>query len=728
MIEESVLQSNFIGRDGFRWWIGQIPPEESHGDQINQTGDSWGNRLKVRIMGYHPQNEEELKNEDLPWAQILLGATDGSGGGGLHRSVRIVPGDSVFGFFLDGDDAQLPVILGTFGRAKNGSLSGQYQSPFVPFTGYTGQNPPSKYFLNTEIGDQSGTAQTIPAAIPKETADKVNEKNDESLASALGEVLGGAESEYRKVLSSHSIIGKEILLATAAGDGAQGINKIFGEIGNLVGSIQDITKGGPIGALTGAAKQLAKLKIGSSIDYITSLSGGVVKTMMGNFQKDLAGFANSGLKILYDNVFGKVFAAVGKMAPAKLAGTNAQAAFIGPLKSIFGDFGCVINNVIGGLGNTISTMINGLVDNVSNFVTCVAEQFVGGLVNSIIGHATNFLKGPLSLVSKILGLAGFPGVGGVLRKGAEALAKIANLFKCDDKETSTGEEVQKIVVGLGPAKLLDGAIDAIMEVANTTNSLAEDLAAGVQSLLPESSLGLFDFMNPSIGDPSTAANALGNCYAGPPLKCAGIEVNLFGSNGTGATARAILGDKVGDAVEGFGSIIGFDVQDGGSGYTSPPFVEIKDTCKSGYGAIGQAIIDYDDESDTFGQVIDIVVVSGGGDYPVNEGGTAIDSDDDDVIIDNIVIVDPGFGYDPEDTIVIDDGDDDPVTYTVNTDDSGRITSVTIPSTTFANTKVYNKTPRINIRTSTGFGAIVKPRLAIRPDYQGEVKQSIDCIS
>ena len=69
-------------------------------------------------------------------------------------------------------------------------------------------------------------------------------------------------------------------------------------------------------------------------------------------------------------------------------------------------------------------MINGLVDNVSNFVTCVAEQFVGGLVNSIIGHATNFLKGPLSLVSKILGLAGFPGVGGVLRKGFEALAKL----------------------------------------------------------------------------------------------------------------------------------------------------------------------------------------------------------------------------------------------------------------------------------------------------------------
>ena len=76
---------------------------------------------------------------------------------------------------------------------------------------------------------------------------------------------------------------------------------------------------------------------------------------------------------------------------------------------------------------------------------------------------------------------------------------------------------------------------------------------------------------------------------------------------------------------------------------------------------------------------------------MNEGGTAITVNSDDVIIDNIVIVDPGFGYDPEDTIVIDDGDDDPVIY-CEYYDSGRITSVTIPSTTFANTKVYNKTP------------------------------------
>ena len=35
MIEESLLKSNFLGRDGFRWWVGQITTENSQGGQIN---------------------------------------------------------------------------------------------------------------------------------------------------------------------------------------------------------------------------------------------------------------------------------------------------------------------------------------------------------------------------------------------------------------------------------------------------------------------------------------------------------------------------------------------------------------------------------------------------------------------------------------------------------------------------------------------------------------------
>ena len=79
MIENNLIQSNFLGRDGFKWWVGQVAPEEVQGKQIN--GGGWGNRIKVRILGYHPDDDIELKNDELPWAQVLMSPESGSGKG-----------------------------------------------------------------------------------------------------------------------------------------------------------------------------------------------------------------------------------------------------------------------------------------------------------------------------------------------------------------------------------------------------------------------------------------------------------------------------------------------------------------------------------------------------------------------------------------------------------------------------------------------------------------------
>ena len=58
MIENNLIQSNFLGRDGFKWWVGQVAPEEVQASQID--GGGWGNRFKVRILGYHPDDELSL--------------------------------------------------------------------------------------------------------------------------------------------------------------------------------------------------------------------------------------------------------------------------------------------------------------------------------------------------------------------------------------------------------------------------------------------------------------------------------------------------------------------------------------------------------------------------------------------------------------------------------------------------------------------------------------------
>ena len=146
MIDEALLKTNFVGKDGFRWWVGQVAPSASQGEQLaptkNKDVKNWGNRLKVRIMGYHPFAKTDLADEDLPWANVMLPSTSGTGGANFAASVALRPGDVVIGFFLDGETAQQPVILGSFARTNDVVQDLPSESiGFAPFTGYTDKIP-----------------------------------------------------------------------------------------------------------------------------------------------------------------------------------------------------------------------------------------------------------------------------------------------------------------------------------------------------------------------------------------------------------------------------------------------------------------------------------------------------------------------------------------------------------------------------------------------------------
>jgi hypothetical protein len=89
---------NFIGQDGFVWWIGIV---EDIDDPLTLG------RCKVRCFGYHPAKSTNLvPTEDLPWALSIHPLNTPN----LYGTPRI--GDWVFGFFLDSLSAQEPAILG----------------------------------------------------------------------------------------------------------------------------------------------------------------------------------------------------------------------------------------------------------------------------------------------------------------------------------------------------------------------------------------------------------------------------------------------------------------------------------------------------------------------------------------------------------------------------------------------------------------------------------------
>jgi len=685
MIEESIIQSNFIGRDGFRWWIGQVAPEKAQEDQLNQTAAAWGNRVKVRIMGYHPQNTVELKDEDLPWAQVLLSPQAGSGKANRAKSLRLSPGDSVLGFFLDGDDAQLPVIIGIFGNTAY-SPSDEYKGPFTPFTGYTSKiKNDNTYILKNEVGDQSGKkAQKSPRAVSPELAKKIEE------------ATGIAE---RAVSTA---IGQTVVFGSSSGSAT--ISKVKAEVESLVSKIPFATASQKMGMLS------------EKVDKISGLASGLVGNMVNSTYKGLAPKLNGGLDKLYKSVYGKVLAATKSRSIAARAGAAAQTAMVPGIGAIQNFLGCAVNNIVGSLGDSIKGLLKGMMDNVKNFVSCIGDQFVGGLMNQIIGGITKALGPLMGGVSKILG--GFS-LGGFLRSKAEGLLAIAKVGQCDKPQKNLEAKTNEWVIGKGPKNILGISVDKILSAANTADSLTQSLVGGVQDLsIAGGSLGVFDFLNPSVSVPGFKS-PLGECYAGPPLSCAGVKVNIFGSNGKGAIGKAILGSIVGEGAAATGSLIGIDMESGGSGYNTPPFVEITDECGQGYGGIARAVIDYDETSPTYQQVTDIYVVSEGENYPI-KGPQVTDQ----LAVDHVIVVNPGQDYDRNDTIS--DGDGNP--YTIYVDDDGRILNVLPPDSAVANVNGIKDLPELTINTETGYGAILKPQLKPRPPFQGEVKQVVDCVS
>lgn len=92
-----------IGHKG-TWWIGVVEDR----DDPEQLG-----RCKVRIFGYHTEDPVELPTKDLPWALPLQPITSAAISGKGSTPIGPLEGTWVVGWFLDGEDMQQPIMMGT---------------------------------------------------------------------------------------------------------------------------------------------------------------------------------------------------------------------------------------------------------------------------------------------------------------------------------------------------------------------------------------------------------------------------------------------------------------------------------------------------------------------------------------------------------------------------------------------------------------------------------------
>ena len=105
--------------------------------------------------------KQTIPSDQLPWAQPMYPVTAGGGQAGAMDSTKLRQGNMVFGFFLDGQERQVPVIMGVLGNNSQTVLSKKNSTVADTVTDtQPGNIGKSGYSEGTEA--KKGSAQEVP--------------------------------------------------------------------------------------------------------------------------------------------------------------------------------------------------------------------------------------------------------------------------------------------------------------------------------------------------------------------------------------------------------------------------------------------------------------------------------------------------------------------------------------------------------------------------------------
>ena len=426
-------------------------------------------------------------------------------------------------------------------------------------------------------------------------------------------------------------------------------------------------------------------------------------------QEGLVGFLKDSMSSQATQIFTQYAAAQLPYSLALKSVTSFQTSMISPATKMFKGLECLGSKVHQAMGSVIDDLLAAMVKNMLNAPICATQQFIGALVNKIANAITNVVAPLLAPLQKILSPIGaIFDIKNKVMAGVDFMKKVGNLFKCELPKAQTSS-FKYSIDGLLKKDLTDShdsLLNGSMNSAATTNSFLDAAGDGLSNF--EKTYGKWSIFGSQVDDGEHDSVFTGNnCYTGNKFACGPTHVDFFGGDGgSGAKGSVILGNFLTKFDDGdiYGSfkktahIMGVEITDPGSGYTSPPLVSFGDKCDQGYGGYGTATIDTNPDSDTFGQVTSVIITSPGENYPVDSGLT-VDGKFPEAYVDDLIIEDPGSNYREGDFI---SDDIRPVI-----DDNGRVTAIEIIEQI-----PYNALPDMTIRSETGYGAVIRPIMSI----------------
>ena len=201
------------------------------------------------------------------------------------QSHSFQPGRRCNGFFLDGDNGQVPIIMGMFGNSKFRSEDSDVPSPFKVFSGYSKTVKPSRYTIKNEVNDNSDESQPSPESRPREETEQNGTKP-----------LIPDQGKISTVPCKESSI-------------ANSVNEISASIENFVKDIRTFKAQFDEG--TEYYRDLVKEEIAGVTEHIRNWSGGIVGPTVAGTYEGLVPILQGGLDMLYKTVYGIVLAATG---------------------------------------------------------------------------------------------------------------------------------------------------------------------------------------------------------------------------------------------------------------------------------------------------------------------------------------------------------------------------------------------------------------------------------
>lgn len=405
IINEPIV--DYIGKDGFFWWFGEV---------VDNKDPLRIGRVKVRVMGWYTGTDdkfrESMPDSDLPWA-VVLQPTNQSGIDGTGESAgQLQAGAMVMGFFMDGQEAQAPVVMGVIRAQKNdstenGTIQGIFNQKHTSL---------SETLLSTPNGPIQGGEGSGPSTA---TSAPPGSKEKPSAANPLQSIPNLTHSSHNIPEANALDSNFEKHLESMFGELAYTVSHIVPSNGSLINIID--------GTVTNVEALIGKIKNLVSGIFSEALAGlkELILQQISKIVKKIRLFGKTGIPLIITAAIQQIIQLVLSLM------CNADSSFLNQALSIMNNFSGFILGLVGQALDSIISMLSKAFDSLVNSIICA------------INDAYNTIRGIISVIKAAVAVA--KAVSDAIKKGT---AFFENLEKIDLNTISSITSIISLILGL----------------------------------------------------------------------------------------------------------------------------------------------------------------------------------------------------------------------------------------------------------------------------------------